>query len=139
MRVFDFEGSFVEQLVRDAVEIVQTLVDNNEFFLHTFGSVLRQIAGLSLLVKSNITDEDIFEIRAKLQCTVSTIACLSRSYMECDPDNLEVYINALVQSISGLLLHDCFAHLFFTCSVGCRIKARKQTQEETVLRDCIAT
>jgi hypothetical protein len=54
----------------EATAIVENLADDNAFFLHTFGSVLRQIAGESSILKSNITDDDILKIRTKLDCTV---------------------------------------------------------------------
>ncbi len=68
--LFDFDTLTINKLVVEAAEIVEKLVGNDAFFLHTFGSVLRLIAGESLIVKSNITDEDILQIRTNLECTV---------------------------------------------------------------------
>ncbi len=90
-------------LVKEAATIVENLIDNNEFFLHTFGSVLRQIAGESLIVKSNITDDDILQIRTKLDCTVSYVMEPPQNvYMECDletPDIAsEIIMSPLVRS-----------------------------------------
>jgi hypothetical protein len=84
--LFDFDTLTINKLVVEAAEIVEKLVGNDAFFLHTFGSVLRLIAGEYLIVKSNITDEDILQIRTNLKCTVSYAMEPPRtSYMEFDP------------------------------------------------------
>ena len=87
----------VEPLVQEAVAIVENLVDNDAFFLHTFGSVLRQIAGESKIVKSSITDEEILQIRTKLQCTVSyDMQPPEKSYMECDLSSTDAESNIIM-------------------------------------------
>jgi hypothetical protein len=84
--LFDFDSLSINKLVVEAAEIVEKLVGNDTFFLHTFGSVLRLITGEYLIVKSNITDEDILQIRTNLKCTVSyDMEPPQTSYMECDP------------------------------------------------------
>jgi hypothetical protein len=54
----------VEPLVKEAVATVENLADNDEFFLNTFGFVLRKKAAEYLIVKSNITDEEVLQIRS---------------------------------------------------------------------------
>jgi hypothetical protein len=84
--LFDFDTLSINKLVVEAAGLVEKLVCNDKFFLHTFGSVLRLIAGESLIVESNITDEDILQIRTNLKCTVSyDMEPPQTSYMECDP------------------------------------------------------
>ena len=98
-----FGHLYANPLVKQAATIVENLVDDNAFFLHTFGSVLRQIAGESSIVKSNITDDDILQIRTKLDCTVSYVMePPQNAYMECDletPDMAsEIIMSPLVRS-----------------------------------------
>ncbi len=82
----NFESKAVPPLVQEAATIVEELVGNDKFFLHTIGSVLRQIAGESPIVKSNLIDEDILQIRSNLEINVSySIAQPQTSYMEVDP------------------------------------------------------
>ena len=100
-----FEDLAVHPLVKEAATIVEKLVENNEFFLHTFGSVLHQIAGESSVIKSNITDDDILQIRTRLDCTVSYIMeSPQNSYMECDLESpgiaSEIIMSPLVRSPS---------------------------------------
>jgi hypothetical protein len=84
--LFDFGTLSKNKLVVEAAAIVENLVHDDTFFLHTFGSVLRLIAGKSSIVKSNITDEEILQIRTHLKCTVSyDMEPPQTSYMECDP------------------------------------------------------
>ncbi len=105
--LFDFETLSMNPLVVEAVAIVEKLVGNDEFYLHTFGTVLRLIAGESLIVRSNISDEDILQIRANLECTVSyDMEPPQTSYMECDPGMpgtpSNIIMNPSVRSYPGI-------------------------------------
>ena len=82
----NFGSKPVLPLVQEAATIVEELIGNNTFFLHTFGSVLRQIAGDSPIVKSNLTEGDILQIRSNLAFNVSyCMAQPQTSYMDVDP------------------------------------------------------
>mmetsp|Transcript_14175 Transcript_14175/g.30284 ORF Transcript_14175/g.30284 Transcript_14175/m.30284 type:complete len:115 (-) Transcript_14175:858-1202(-) len=100
--LFNFGTLSTNKLVVEATAIVENLVYNDTFFLHTFGSVLRRIAGESSIVKSNITDEEILQIRTHLNCTVSyDMEPPQKSYMQCDPGlpntASEIIMNTLVR------------------------------------------
>jgi hypothetical protein len=105
----DLDTLPISKLVVEAAAIVEKLVGNDAFFLHSFGSVLRLIAGESLNVKSSISDEDILQIRANLKCTVSyDMEPPHTAYMECDPGmpgtSSKIIINPVVRSYPGI--HD---------------------------------
>jgi hypothetical protein len=97
MARFVFDG-FDDPLALEAAGIAEVLLANDEFFLQNFGVVAQQIAASSPLI-TDVTDEDLLELREKLVCTVCVEEPTTTTpvYMECDAKEKQIFINPTVR------------------------------------------
>jgi hypothetical protein len=93
----NFDG-FDDPLALEAAGIVENLLADDEFFIHIFGTVLRQIAAKSSLITMDVTDENLMHLRSRLFCSVCVeeITTTTPVYMECDAENFHISINPMV-------------------------------------------